>query len=877
MRVLVAGDRGYIGAILVPFLQAAGHEVSGFDVGLYERCDFGPGPEDIGDRPPRDIRDAEPGELAGYDAVICLAALSNDPLGHLNPAATYSVNLDGTLVLARAAKKAGVERFLFASSCSLYGAAGSGAVAEDADLCPVTPYGETKVMAERELSVLADDAFSPTYLRNATAYGVSPRLRLDIVVNNLTAVATTTGEVRLESDGSPWRPLVHIEDISRAFLAVLEAPRELVHDQAFNVGRAEDNVQVLDIAEQVRHAVPGSKVSFADGAGPDLRSYRVDFSKLTETFPGLNLRWSVRGGIDELVAAYAGRGLTGDDFNSSRFIRLRRIRELLSAGVLDDTLRRTAGGRFPEPDSEITQEEQLCPSLPPGRPHGHAADMVAADAAGADQPWPGTADAPSLVPAAGPADAPSSRSAELRQRLRQSAGRLSWGLADQAVSSLTNAFMSIYVARELGAVQFGAFSIAYVTYSFALNASRGLATDPLVVRFSGAEVPVWRRAVASASGTALTVGFAVGACVLVAGLLLHGTTRLAFIALGVTLPGLLLQDSWRYAFFALGRGRGAFINDSVWALTMLPMLLFLRMSHHADVFTFVLAWGAAANIAAAVGPLQTRILPNPAAVWAWVSRHRDLGLRYLAENTANSGGAQLRIYGVGLMLGLAVVGYVSASSTLMGPFMVVLMGMSLVTVPEAARVLRKSPRHLRLFCLLVGVVLAVAALAWGAVLLVALPRGFGQWLLGPIWRPTYPLVLPVTLSIAGTCFIVGASAGLRALGASRRSLRAQVITSALYLTFGLVGAYYGGAVGTVQGTAIAIWVAALLWWWQLRAAMVESDQVPALSWSLIRRVGRHRRLAADGSLPQPDSGWPGRDPGRPPGAQPPRPGQSKRA
>jgi nucleoside-diphosphate-sugar epimerase len=354
MRVLVAGDRGYIGAVLVPFLRAAGHEVDGLDLGLYEGCDLGP-VEDIGVRPPRDIRDTQPGQLAGYDAVVCLAALSNDPLGALNPAATYSVNLDGTLHLARAAKQAGIDRFLFASSCSLYGAAGSGAVAEDADMFPVTPYGETKVLAERELTLLADDTFSPTYLRNATAYGASPRLRLDIVVNNLTAVAMTTGEVRLESDGSPWRPLVHVEDISRAFLAALEADRELVHDQAFNVGRPQDNVQIRDIAEMVRDAVTGSKVSFADGAGPDRRSYRVDFSKLYETFPDLKLHWSVRDGVDELRAAYTEYGLTSDDFMSSRFVRLRRIRELLSAGIVDEMLRRQASGQVPVPDAETAQ------------------------------------------------------------------------------------------------------------------------------------------------------------------------------------------------------------------------------------------------------------------------------------------------------------------------------------------------------------------------------------------------------------------------------------------------------------------------------------------------------------------------------------------
>lgn len=347
MRVLVAGDRGYIGAALVPFLRAAGHEVGGLDLGLYEGCDLGPALEGTPQAPGVDMRDATPTDLVGYDAVVCLAALSNDPVGDLNPAATYSVNLDGTLTLAKAAKEAGVQRFLFSSSCSLYGAAGASGVGEDAEMFPVTPYGQSKVDAERELALLADDDFSPVYLRNATAYGASTRLRLDIVVNNLTAIAFTTSTVHLQSDGTPWRPLVHIEDISRAFRTMLEAPREIIHNQAFNVGRDEDNVQIRDVAEMVREAVPGSKLSFAEDAGPDLRNYRADFSKLNDTFPKLHLRWSVREGIRELLAAYTRYGLTYDDFISSRYVRLRRVRELLAAGIVDDTLRRLTTSDFP--------------------------------------------------------------------------------------------------------------------------------------------------------------------------------------------------------------------------------------------------------------------------------------------------------------------------------------------------------------------------------------------------------------------------------------------------------------------------------------------------------------------------------------------------
>ncbi|MFC4112803.1 NAD-dependent epimerase/dehydratase family protein [Nonomuraea zeae] len=338
MRVLLTGHQGYLGSVLAPLLVAAGHEVTGLDSGLFADCVLGPEPDAI-DTHAVDLRDVEPRHVAGFDAVIHLAALSNDPLGALSPDLTYDINHHASTRLARLAREMGVRRFLYASTCSVYGASGGDDLLdEDAPLRPVTPYAESKVRVEDDLIGLADEDFTPVFLRNATAFGFSPRLRADIVLNNLVGHAFLTGEVRVLSDGTPWRPLVHARDIAGAFIAALAAPREAVHGRAFNVGTEVNNVTVAEIAAEVVAAVPGSTLLITGETGADPRSYRVDFSRIRAALPGYEASWTVKEGAVELIDAYRAYGLTRESFER-RFTRLARIADRRGAGTVDATLR----------------------------------------------------------------------------------------------------------------------------------------------------------------------------------------------------------------------------------------------------------------------------------------------------------------------------------------------------------------------------------------------------------------------------------------------------------------------------------------------------------------------------------------------------------
>ena len=337
MRILVTGHKGYIGTLMVPMLLNKGYEVVGLDTDYYQRCTFGDGiveiPEII-----KDIRFVELADVEGCDAVFHLAGLSNDPLGNYEANLTEEINFKASVRLAKLAKQAGVKRFIFSSSCSNYGAGGTDWLSEESAFNPVTPYGVSKVRVEQEVSKLADDNFSPTYLRNATAYGVSPRLRFDLVLNNLVAWALTTGKVFIKSDGTPWRPIVHIEDISRAFIAVLEAPTEAIHNEAFNIGRNEDNYQIRELADIVKETVPNCEIEYDPNGGPDKRCYRVNCDKVRKTLPNFQPQWNARKGAKELYEAYTKVGLSLEEFEGVKYKRIAHIKYLIGKGLLDTNL-----------------------------------------------------------------------------------------------------------------------------------------------------------------------------------------------------------------------------------------------------------------------------------------------------------------------------------------------------------------------------------------------------------------------------------------------------------------------------------------------------------------------------------------------------------
>jgi nucleoside-diphosphate-sugar epimerase len=341
MRVLMTGHDGYVGAVMVPLLSAAGHDVVGLDNEYFAGCDFGSYQPKI-KTIKCDIRDLTKKHLEGFDAVIHLAAVSNDPLGNLNPESTYDINHRASMTLAELAKAAGANRYIYSSSCSVYGAASQEDILnESATFSPVTPYAKSKVMVERDLAAMADAKFCPVYMRNATVYGASPRLRGDLVVNNLAGWAYCEGRVFMKSDGTPWRPLLHVEDMSKAFVAALEAPRDAVFNQAFNVGRSGENYRIKQVAEIVQAQVPGSVVEFSKDAGPDPRCYRVDFSKIEKTFPKLGLSWNVEKGVAELLAAYKKMKLTKEDLEGGKYLRIKTISQHIDAGRLADDLRWT--------------------------------------------------------------------------------------------------------------------------------------------------------------------------------------------------------------------------------------------------------------------------------------------------------------------------------------------------------------------------------------------------------------------------------------------------------------------------------------------------------------------------------------------------------
>jgi O-antigen/teichoic acid export membrane protein len=406
--------------------------------------------------------------------------------------------------------------------------------------------------------------------------------------------------------------------------------------------------------------------------------------------------------------------------------------------------------------------------------------------------------------------------------VRRLSSRLSWGVADQGASSLTNFLLNILVARTLGAEQFGAFTLAYATYGFALTASRGVSIEPLLVRFSVTDTKTWRRATSRSTGTALLVGLVLGTLALAAAIVMGGTTGKAFLGLGLMLPALMLQDSWRYAFFAVRKGYHALINDVLWAVVEIPVLLVLKATGHVNVFWFVIAWGAGAAAGAVLGAFQARAVPNLNGALSWLRTHRDLGPRFLVENCTGNGGSTLQSYTISSFLGLESVGYMQAASMLMGPFRILVFGLGMMTIPEAAALMRRAPRKALRFCVALSVGQALLAAVWTVALLITLPLGLGQLMLGGLWEKTYPLVLPTGLAVIAACVGSGAFTGLHAMGAAKRSMRLSLASAVIGLSVTFAGCLLGSIRVTLYLIAAASCFVPVLYWWQFRRAMHES-------------------------------------------------------
>jgi O-antigen/teichoic acid export membrane protein len=412
-------------------------------------------------------------------------------------------------------------------------------------------------------------------------------------------------------------------------------------------------------------------------------------------------------------------------------------------------------------------------------------------------------------------------------QVRRVSSRLSWGVADQGASSLTNFLLNILVARTLGAEQFGAFTLAYVTYGFALNASRGVSIEPLLVRFSVTDMKTWRRATSRSTGTALLVGLVLGTLALAAAIVMGGTTGKAFLGLGLMLPGLLLQDSWRYAFFAARNGHHALINDVLWAVVEIPVLLVLKATGHVNVFWFVIAWGAGANAGAVFGAFQARTVPRLHGALSWLIAHRDLGPRFLVENCGGNGASTLQSYTISSFLGLESVGYMQAANVLMGPFRILSFGIGMMTIPEGAALMRRAPRKALRFCVALSIGQTLLAAVWTVALLVALPLGFGQLVLGGLWEGTYPLVVPTALTVIAGCAGSGAGTGLHAMGAAKLSMRLMLACSVIGLSAAVAGSLLGSILITLYLIAAVSCFGAVLYWWQFLRAMHESGTIRA--------------------------------------------------